>query len=65
MPLVEIVTEPDFRTAEEVVAYLEKLRSTLEYMGVSDCKMREGSLRCDVNLSVRPRGQRNWAPARR
>ena len=56
VPLVEIVTEPDFRTAEEVVAYLEKLRSTLEYMGVSDCKMQEGSLRCDVNLSVRPAG---------
>ena len=56
VPLVEIVTEPDFRTAEEVVAYLEKLRSTLEYMGVSDCKMQEGSLRCDVNLSVCPAG---------
>ncbi|MCI8422472.1 MAG: Asp-tRNA(Asn)/Glu-tRNA(Gln) amidotransferase subunit GatB [Lawsonibacter sp.] len=56
VPLIEIVTEPDFRTAEEVIAYLEKLRSTLEYLGVSDCKMQEGSLRCDVNLSVRPAG---------
>ncbi len=56
VPLIEIVTEPDFRTAEEVVAYLEQLRSTLEYLGVSDCKMQEGSLRCDVNLSVRPVG---------
>ena len=56
VPLIEIVTEPDFRTAEEVVAYLEKLRSTLQYLGVSDCKMQEGSLRCDVNLSVRPAG---------
>ena len=56
VPLIEIVTEPDFRSGEEVVAYLEKLRSTLQYLGVSDCKMQEGSLRCDVNLSVRPAG---------
>ena len=56
VPLIEIVTEPDFRSAEEVIAYLEKLRSILEYLGVSDCKMQEGSLRCDVNLSVRPAG---------
>ena len=56
VPLIEIVTEPDFRSAEEVVAYLEKLKSTLQYLGVSDCKMQEGSLRCDVNLSVRPAG---------
>ena len=56
VPLIEIVTEPDFRTAEEVVAYLEWLRETLQYLGVSDCKMQEGSLRCDVNLSVRPAG---------
>ena len=58
VPLIEIVTEPDFRSAEEVIAYLEKLRSTLQYLGVSDCKMQEGSLRCDVNLSVRPAGSR-------
>ena len=56
VPLVEIVTEPDFRTADEVIAYLEKLKETLQYQGVSDCKMQEGSLRCDVNLSVRPMG---------
>lgn len=56
VPLIEIVTEPDFRSGEEVIAYLEKLRSTLEYLGVSDCKMQEGSMRCDVNLSVRPAG---------
>ena len=56
IPLIEIVTEPDFRSAEEVIAYLEKLRSMLQYLGVSDCKMQEGSLRCDVNLSVRPAG---------
>ena len=52
VPLVEIVTEPDFRSAEEVIAYLEKLKSILEYLGISDCKMQEGSLRCDVNLSI-------------
>ena len=56
VPLIEIVTEPDFRSADEVIAYLETLKSTLEYLGVSDCKMQEGSLRCDVNLSVRPAG---------
>lgn len=56
VPLIEIVTEPDFRNAEEVIAYLEHLKLTLQYLGVSDCKMQEGSLRCDVNLSVRPVG---------
>ena len=56
VPLIEIVTEPDFRSGSEVIAYLETLKSTLEYLGVSDCKMQEGSLRCDVNLSVRPAG---------
>lgn len=57
MPLLEIVSKPDFRSAEEVVAYLEKLRSMLKAIGVSDCKMQEGSLRADVNISVRPAGQ--------
>ena len=56
VPLLEIVTEPDFRTAQQVVAYLKRLRETLQYLGVSDGKMEEGSLRCDVNLSVRPVG---------
>jgi len=56
VPLVEIVSNPDFRTAEEVVAYLEKLRSLLSFAGVSDCKMQEGSMRCDVNISVRKVG---------
>jgi len=56
VPLVEIVSNPDFRSAEEVVAYLEKLRSLLSFAGVSDCKMQEGSLRCDVNISVRESG---------
>ena len=57
VPLLEIVSEPDLRSAEEAVAYLEKLRATLQYLGVSDCKMQEGSLRADINLSVRPAGQ--------
>lgn len=57
VPLIEIVTEPDFRSAGEVTAYLEKLKSILQYSEVSDCKMQEGSLRCDVNLSVRPVGR--------
>lgn len=57
VPLIEIVTEPDFRTKEEVTAFLEKLKSTLQYLGVSDCKMQEGSMRADVNLSVRPKGE--------
>ncbi|MBE5948501.1 MAG: Asp-tRNA(Asn)/Glu-tRNA(Gln) amidotransferase subunit GatB [Lachnospiraceae bacterium] len=56
VPLVEIVSNPDFRSAEEVVAYLEKLRALLTFAGVSDCKMQEGSMRCDVNLSVREVG---------
>jgi len=56
VPLVEIVSNPDFREADEVVAYLEKLRSLLSFAGVSDCKMQEGSMRCDVNISVRERG---------
>lgn len=57
VPLIEIVTEPDFRNADEVKAFLETLRSILLYVGVSNCRMEEGSLRCDVNLSVRPEGQ--------
>jgi len=56
VPLVEIVSKPDFRTSEEVVAYLEKLRSLLTFAKVSDCKMQEGSMRCDVNISVRQVG---------
>jgi len=56
VPLIEIVSEPDFRSGEEVIAYLEKLKSTLEYLEVSDCKMQEGSMRADINLSVRPVG---------
>ena len=57
VPLLEIVTQPDFSDADEVIAFLEKLRETLLYLGVSDCKMQEGSLRADVNLSVRRPGE--------
>lgn len=57
VPLLEIVSEPDMRSAAEARAYLEKLRSMLLFAGVSDCKMQEGSLRCDANVSVRPFGQ--------
>jgi len=56
VPLIEIVSNPDFRTADEVVAYLEKLRALLSFAGISDCKMQEGSMRCDVNISVRKKG---------
>jgi len=56
VPLIEIVSEPDLRSAEEVELYLRKLKSILEYIEVSDCKMQEGSLRADVNVSVRKRG---------
>ena len=56
VPLIEIVSEPDIRSAEEAKAYVQKLRTVLLYAGVSDCKMNEGSLRCDVNLSVRKIG---------
>jgi aspartyl-tRNA(Asn)/glutamyl-tRNA(Gln) amidotransferase subunit B len=57
-PLLEIVTEPDMRSAKEAVVYLEKMRAILQYIGISDCRMEEGSLRCDANVSVRPVGQK-------
>ena len=56
VPLIEIVSEPDMRSAEEVIAYLDKLRLIVQYLGVSDCKLQEGSMRADVNLSVREAG---------
>ncbi len=56
VPLIEIVSEPDMRSAEEVIAYLEKLRMIVQYLGASDCKLNEGSMRADVNLSVREVG---------
>lgn len=56
VPLIEIVSEPDMRSADEVIAYLEKLRLIIQYLGASDCKLFEGSMRADVNLSVREAG---------
>lgn len=56
VPLIEIVSEPDMRSAQEVIAYLEKLRLMMQYLQVSDCKLQEGSMRADVNLSVREVG---------
>ncbi len=56
VPLIEVVSEPDMRSAEEVIAYLEKLRLIAQYLGASDCKLQEGSMRADVNLSVREAG---------
>ncbi len=56
VPLIEIVSEPDMRSADEVIAYLEKLRLIIQYLGASDCKLQEGSMRADVNLSVREQG---------
>ena len=56
VPLIEIVSEPDMRSADEVIAYLEKLRLIIQYLGASDCKLNEGSMRADVNISVREAG---------
>lgn len=61
VPLIEIVSEPDMRNAAEVIAYLEKLRLIIQYLGVSDCKLYEGSMRADVNLSVRRVGEKKLA----
>ena len=58
-PLVEIVSEPDMRSADEAFEYLTRLKEIILYTGVSDCNMEEGSLRCDANVSIRPRGQEN------
>ena len=60
VPLLEIVSEPDFRSADEAIAYLTKLRETMMYLGVSDCKMQEGSMRADVNISVMPMGSNKF-----
>lgn len=57
VPLIEIVSEPDIRTPQEAVAYLQKLKAVIAYTGISDCKMNEGSLRCDVNLSIHKPGE--------
>src|ERR1700690_3095342 len=60
VPLAEIVSEPDMRSAEEAYEYLTRLKEIILYTGVSDCNMEEGSLRCDANISVRPRGQKEF-----
>ncbi|MBD5157264.1 MAG: Asp-tRNA(Asn)/Glu-tRNA(Gln) amidotransferase subunit GatB, partial [Butyrivibrio sp.] len=60
VPLIEIVSEPDMRSAAEVIAYLEKLRLIIQYLGASDCKLQEGSMRADVNLSVREAGSEGF-----
>jgi len=60
VPLIEIVSEPDMRSAEEVIAYLDKLRLIIQYLGASDCKLNEGSMRADVNLSVREVGEEKF-----
>ena len=59
-PLIEIVSEADIRSADEAYAFLEKLKAIVEYTGVSDCRMEEGSLRCDANISLRPFGQKEF-----
>lgn len=58
VPLIEIVTKPDFRSVDEAKEYVEKLQQIMRYIGVSDCRMQEGSMRCDVNISVREEGSK-------
>ncbi len=60
VPLIEIVSEPDLRSPEEAKAYLEKLKSVIQYTGISDVKMEEGSLRCDANVSIMPAGSKEF-----
>ena len=60
VPLIEIVSEPDIATPDEAYEYLTRLKEIILYTGVSDCNMEEGSLRCDANVSVRPRGQKEF-----
>ena len=60
VPLIEIVSEPDIRSVEEAKEYVEKLQLIMKYIGISDCKMQEGSMRCDVNISVRPQGSEKF-----
>lgn len=60
VPLIEIVSEPDIRSSAEAKAYLETIKSILQYIGISDCKMQEGSIRCDVNVSVREKGTKEF-----
>lgn len=60
VPLIEIVSEPDMRSSAEAKAYLDTLKSILQYIDISDCKMEQGSIRCDVNVSVRPKGSKEF-----
>ncbi len=60
VPLIEIVTEPDIRSVEEAKEYVEKLQLIMKYIGISDCKMQEGSMRCDVNISVKEKGSEKF-----
>ena len=60
VPLIEIVSEPDVRSIDEAREYVEKLQQLMRYIGISDCRMQEGSMRCDVNISVRPQGQEEF-----
>src|SRR5438105_68320 len=60
VPLIEIVSEPDIASPEEAYEYLTRLKEIILYTGVSDCNMEEGSLRCDANVSVRPRGEKKF-----
>ena len=62
VPLLEIVSEPDFRSGTEAYNYLTEMRKLVRYLEISDGNMEEGSLRCDVNISIRPHGQENLAP---
>jgi aspartyl-tRNA(Asn)/glutamyl-tRNA(Gln) amidotransferase subunit B len=59
-PLLEIVSEPDMRSSDEAIAYLKKLHAIVKYLGISDANMQEGSFRCDANVSVRPKGQKEF-----
>ena len=60
VPLIEMVTEPDIRSSAEAKAFLEHIKTTLSYLGICDCKMEEGSIRCDVNVSIRPEGSKEY-----
>ena len=62
IPLIEIVTEPDLRSPQQAKAFLEQLKNILQYLEVSDCRMEEGSLRCDANISLRPFGEQDFRP---
>ena len=60
MTLIEIVTEPDLRSPAEAAEFMRQLKGILEYAEVSDCRMEQGSIRCDANISIRPVGQEEY-----